>query len=89
MSALRVDATERPPEIRSIECLRDAEELLRAALRQGKPVVTVERVYRVWSAGDSGAGCETMLFTTKERTAMTAYVSDSGEEVHVSLAEGW
>lgn len=49
----------------------------------------VERVYWVESAGDSGEGCDTILFTRFGGSAMTAFVEPAGDAQLLTVATGW
>ena len=49
----------------------------------------VDRVWRVESAGDSGEGCDTILFTRLGGGAMTAFVEPAGDARLLTVAAGW
>ena len=49
----------------------------------------VDRVWRVESAGDSGEGCDTILFTRAGGGAMTAFVEPAGDAHLLTVAPGW
>lgn len=63
--------------------LTDAKELLSCFGEE------VDRVWRVESAGDSGEGCDTILFTRHGGDAITAFVEPAGDAHLLTLAPGW
>lgn len=65
------------------ECSRWARDLLAQAGHYPK------RIVRVYSAGESGEGCEVILFVTHGRVAKTARVNRPGVQPRIRVSDGF